>query len=364
MKKSLIALAVAGVVSAPAFAASSNVDIYGTIRMSVDMNNNTTLVGDNTTISDQTSRIGFKGAEDLGGGLKAIWQIEQQLAAAGAPTDAITRNAVTAVTTTGSGTGTAVINRDSAFGGQGLRNTFVGIAGDFGTVIVGRHDTPYKLGGSADLFGDTAADAQKVGGFGLIGRNGFDNRAAGTVAYISPEWSGFHFAAAIVPGEQTGVNSADGMMDAYSLVGVYKNGPVFVSYGYEKYGKEITGSTKDNDASKLNASYTMGDLKFGLTYEKSDALLANTGAATERADTAWLGSVAYTMGPMVMKAQIGSFDQKNTNSPAAGDLDVWTVGLDYNLSKRTQAYVLYSDRDPQGAANNTSVFSVGLNHSF
>jgi predicted porin len=359
MKKSLIALAVAGVVSAPAFAATANVDVYGAVRMSVDMNSSDVANSDNTTITDRASRFGLKGSEDLGGGLKAIWQIEQGLNATNGPLDNTTNRAVT-VTTTASGT--AVINRDTAFGGAGLRNTFVGLSGGFGTVIIGRTDTPYKLAGSADLFGDTAADAQGNFGNNIIGRNGFDKRISGTIAYVSPDFSGFSFAAAIVPGEQTGVNAADGISDATSLMGAYKNGPMALTVAYEQHDGAVTGSTRDLDAWKINGSYTMGDLKFGATYEKSDDVLRDTGAVGERADVAWLVSAAYAMGPMTFKAQYGDYNQKE----AAGtrDLDVWTVGLDYNLSKRTNAYVLYTDRDNQAVNTDTSVFSIGMNHSF
>jgi predicted porin len=70
------------------------------------------------------------------------------------------------------------------------------------------------------------------------------------------------------------------------------------------------------------------------------------------------------MGPMVFKAQYGDYNQKEAVMIGNGDLDVWSVGLDYNLSKRTQVYVLYSDRDFQRAQRDQSVFSIGLNHSF
>src|SRR5512143_4270427 len=93
MKKSLIALAVASAVSAPAFAATSNVDIYGKLHLSVNFlndqcDNKAQCIGVNTpanvaadgmnnvSISSNASRIGFKGTEDLGGGLAAIWQVE------------------------------------------------------------------------------------------------------------------------------------------------------------------------------------------------------------------------------------------------------------------------------------------------
>jgi len=367
MKKSLIALAVAGVVSAPAFAATGNVDVYGAVRMSVDMNSDDRADRDNTTITDRASRFGLKGSEDLGGGLKAIWQIEQGLNATNGPLDNTDNRAVTAITgITASGvTGTAVINRDTAFGGAGLRNTFVGLSGGFGTVIIGRHDTPYKLAGSADLFGDTAADAQGNFGNNIIGRNGFDKRISGTIAYVSPDFSGFSFAAAIVPGEQTGAaNQSDGISDAYSLMGAYKNGPMALTVAYEQHEGTMTGSTRDLDAWKINGSYTMGDLKFGATYEKSDDVLNDSGAVGEEADVAWLVSAAYTMGPMTFKAQYGDYNQKETVVIGTGDMDVWTVGLDYNLSKRTNAYVLFTDRDNQAVNRDTSVFSIGMNHSF
>ena len=359
MKKSLIALAVAGVVSAPAFAATGNVDVYGAVRMSVDMNSDDRADRDNTTITDRASRFGLKGSEDLGGGLKAIWQIEQGLNATNGPLD----NTVNVANIRTAG-GSTLTQNDGAFGHAGLRNTFVGLSGGFGTVIIGRHDTPYKLAGSADLFGDTAADAQGNFGNNVIGRNGFDKRISGTIAYVSPDFSGFSFAAAIVPGEQTGVNAADGISDAYSLMGAYKNGPMALTVAYEQHEGTMTGSTRDLDAWKINGSYTMGDLKFGATYEKSDDVLNDSGAVGEEADVAWLVSAAYTMGPMTFKAQYGDYNQKETVVIGTGDMDVWTVGLDYNLSKRTNAYVLFTDRDNQAVNRDTSVFSIGMNHSF
>jgi len=77
MKKSLIALAVAGVVSAPAFAATSNVDVYGKLHVSVSAFNDQEAGVEDMQVSSNASRIGFKGSEDLGGGLAAIWQIER-----------------------------------------------------------------------------------------------------------------------------------------------------------------------------------------------------------------------------------------------------------------------------------------------
>jgi predicted porin len=74
MKKSLIALAVAGAFAAPAaFAASANVDVYGIMNVALQ---DTDASGTDLQVTDNFSRVGLKGSEDLGGGLKGVWQIE------------------------------------------------------------------------------------------------------------------------------------------------------------------------------------------------------------------------------------------------------------------------------------------------
>jgi predicted porin len=325
MKKSLIALAVAGAFAAPAFAATSNVDVYGTVRMSVDYNDPASPAESNWTVNDRVSRIGFKGSEDLGGGMKGVWQIEQQINAANAP-----------------------LTADTAFGGAGLRNTFVGLSGGFGTVLVGRHDTPYKLGGSADLFADTAADAQQASG--IIGSGNFDLRINGTIAYVSPDFSGFHAAIAVVPGEQSaaGTNAND-FADAYSLVAVYVNGPLNASLAFEDHNDLV-----DESAWKANVGYTFGDLKVGATYEAQKDVSGTSG----RDKTAWLVSAAYGMGPITLMAQYGDRnDDLNTN-----DLTRWTVGAGYALSKRTNVYAAYNSDELNNA--DSSTVTMGINHSF
>ncbi|MFO7188649.1 MAG: porin, partial [Pseudomonadota bacterium] len=74
MKKKLLALAVAGALTAPLAAQAQNVQIYGVLQMSVDRVDNGDDTG--TSMKDNSSRIGFRGSEDLGGGLKAIFQLE------------------------------------------------------------------------------------------------------------------------------------------------------------------------------------------------------------------------------------------------------------------------------------------------
>ncbi len=329
MKKSLIALAVAGVVAAPAaFAATANVDAYGVMNIAIQ---DTDAANSDVTILDNTSRIGFKGSEDLGGGLKAIWQIESALG----------------------GNGTTAIGTNATLG---TRNTFVGLAGSFGTALMGKHDTPYKLGtASLDIFGDTIADYNlgRLDGQSLV-NNTHDHRNGSALAYISPTWSGFHFAAAVVMnnGEAGTALSNGSAIDATSVTGVYSNGPLFASLSLQN------AKVLDSKATKVGLGYTFGDAKVGFVWESINNAAA--GADTKM----YMVNGVYNMGPIAMKAQYG----KNNNGAAANG-SAWALGADYNLSKRTAAYVVYANGDNgiDTAASNggdMSGWNLGVKHSF
>ena len=210
MNKKFITLAVAAALAAPGLASAEAI-IYGKVNVSLDYANVTNVIAARATglrrdangdiILDENgfprfvqltegenfegwgmsgngyipgvnraSRLGFKGSEDLGNGLKAIYQVEF-----GINLNDTNNNVLT--------------NNDSIT----YRNTFVGLAGNWGTFLMGRHDTPMKIStGKLDLFADTMADYNGTVGFR-------DLRADNVVAYISPSWSGFQLAAAIVP---------------------------------------------------------------------------------------------------------------------------------------------------------------------
>ena len=384
MKKSLIALAVAGVVSAPAFAATSNVDVYGVMNIAIEsadmsatgaVNNNGR---DNMAVVDNVSRIGFKGSEDLGGGMKALWQIESALSN-GPVNHGNTSPTVAQGASAGVGGGTNTV---------GNRNTFIGLAGDFGTVLMGRHDTPYKLGtGSLDIFGDTIADYNGGSGAGTIAvGNGHsrladsilsgahDARSPQAVAYVSPTWSGFHFAAAAIMtnaaanGQNNGANK-DSALDGISMTGVYVNGPLFASLSYQKVDDAdsfVGGTTTDLDkstATKLGLGYTFGDAKVGFAYEKVGIDIAAGGKVSR---DAWLINGVYNMGPIALKAQYGDVDYgKAFNGTSSKQ---WALGADYNLSKRTTAYVVYADSELKSAPAAFKIdvdgWNLGVKHSF
>lgn len=380
MKKSLIALAVAGAISSPSFAATSNVDIYGQFDVSIDRTSgiktisNTNALQKNNAwrVSSNASRIGFKGSEDLGSGLAAIWQYEQGL-------------------TIDAG-GTA-----SAFGGGSLRNTFLGLKGGFGTLLAGTHDTPYKMStGGLDPFADTAGDYNAIIG-SFHGINTSDLRLGNVVAYISPNFSGLTVAVASSFMKENGLNNTNGSPSAYTGMVNYANGPLYLSAAYETAKHLGAAPTLDLDLRswKLGAGYKFGDFTVNAIYDNIKATVNNgtflgtsfTGASAKRAAYGLNG--VYNMGAIALKA---GYYRANKTSATGGAPDtganMYELGADYNLSKRTKAYLVYTKMNNDtnagycagGAASagfggsgtnavcsngkDPSILSLGMRHSF
>jgi len=396
MMKKILAVAIASAFAAPAFAATANVDVYGSINLSVEHVDN----GDeswNRMVTNNNSFLGFKGAEDLGGGMKAVWQLETNVSFDG--------NASAPSSTTADGTNGNLF---------GTRNTYVGLAGGFGTVIGGVHDTPYKMAtGPLDIFVGTLGDHNSVfGAAGMMGSNPsalFDLRTGNTIAYLSPNFGGFDVKAAYVmglEGAEDALTTTD-RSSAYSLSGTYKNGPLFATAAYEKHNKANTtacnaGATClgqgaiDRKAWKIGVGYTIAGFKLGAVYEKMDSddfqvpgSLTAAGLATGVDHSSWMLNAAYTMGAFTLK---GSY----TRAGDVGDIDdsgakMYVLGADYALSKRTVVQLTYAKMNnddfggwalgqgPQVASVSTGLipgvgtfnagedptgFSLGLKHTF
>lgn len=414
MNKKLIALAVAAVMApAAAMADSGNVTIYGKMEASYD-NISTGAAGQDTLsrISSNSSNLGFKGTEDLGNGLSAIWQIENQIN----------------VDSNGSATSAA-----SANGAAGTRNTFVGLSSKtMGTVLLGTHDTPYKLGTlKLNVFGDSMGNYTSIVG-SANGTNVRDLRLGNVAAYISPTFNGFHGAIATSQLNEAG-NSGLSNPSAWSATGVYDNGQLFASLSYEiqKYadvgataaatgtyvctGTSVTGNVTaataaaatiacqaltggsgstatavvaataavaaadayDTKGTKLGLGWDFKQgTKVGFVYER----LADSRASNAGSRNAYVLNVAHTMGNNVIKAQYGKANDGETAADTSAKN--WAIGVDHNMSKRTSIYALYTKTDnAEGAAygvggtKTTGVYapavgddpravSLGVKHSF
>ncbi len=349
MNKKLMAFAVAAAFAAPmvANADSGNVVIYGKIEGSYDYVNTSTSGNDKLNrVSSNSSFVGFKGAEDLGNGLSAIWQVENQV---------------------------AIDNQAGATSGWNTRNTFIGLSSkSMGTFLAGNHDTPYKLGtNKLNVFGDSMGNYTTLVG-SANGTNVRDLRLGNVLAYITPTFSGFHAAIATSMLNEAG-NGAIENPKAWSYMAMYDNGPLFASLSHERQDS----AAADTRGTKLGLGYKMGATQVGLVWEK---LSDNSGAvAGDR--TAYMLTAAHTMGNVVVKGALGRAN--DGDSAANTSAKQYTLGADYNFSKRTAAYALYSKLNNEAggmyrlggvraggayttvaAGEDPSVISIGMKHSF
>lgn len=354
MNKKLLAAAIAAaMVAAPAAFAESTV--YGKLHTSID-SNDFDNGRDNWEVRSRSSRLGFKGSEDLGGGLKAIYQIELSI----------------------SSDGGAQQNVSDGIGSQ--RNTFIGLSGGFGTFLVGRHDTPMKIafyGAGNERLGDSIIDLNS-GVMGVFQ----EVRANNAIAYVSPSFSGFTFAAAVVPGEEfdnddasasdaNGDNASDGIADHVSLGLIYKGNGLKASIGYEELDNQAgglstfpaSGDNEDMETFQVGMSYTMNNLSAGIQYQDTD----NFGFAEDVDYEAWAITGKATFGNNAISLVYTMSETDAPGSSSDVDTDGWGVAAEHNFSKRTKVYAAYgtNETDVDGSSDeDDDVFSLGMIHNF
>jgi predicted porin len=383
MKKVVAGLAVAVISSFGSLAMAAegdapavrgNIEIYGQAKISYDMIDTGTKspAADDTLhkVSTNSSRLGFKGAEDLGDGMNAVFQVEL-----GVNLDGTQTTVVSSVTPSPVTSKTTDIDKIT------YRNTFAGIRHkDIGTVLFGIHDTPYKLStGKLDLFGDTMADYNAVIG-NVNGSSNFDLRAKDTVAFLSSSWSGISIGLSrSVTGSESNNNGA-GNTNLTSASVTYDAKPVFVTAAYEVHKNGYTSWDSDayqNTGAKIGAGAVFGGTKVGAVYEKIDDDKPNS----DKTRAALYVAASQTFGKETIKIAFGKADDGDNPATKTG-ATMMAAGIDHSLSKRTTVYALYAktknDENAayglgQGGAGGSftpaagedpSVVSFGINHSF
>lgn len=394
IKRNLIALAVTGAFAAPVTVmasdgnvhGSSNITIYGQMNASIDQitSDNATGTVDVTAnhVSSNESRIGFKGSEDMGGGVSGIWQIESQV---NLDNDSRLLNNPNA----GGGTTAAL--------GVGTRNTFVGLSSAvMGTVLAGRHDTPYKMSTRMlDPFRFTLADNRSIMGHAL-----HDDVLGNLVAYVSPTINGLSVAGATVFGSEGAapVVATQSKSSTISLAGMYTMGGIYGTVAYQTvelgtaagtFGGGV-GATPDKfNALKIGGSYSMNingmATKVSAVYEMLDH--ENVGGAADLEDTNYYfaGELSVSSALMIKAAYTIAADTKGVAFAGGSGATQFTVGADYGLSARTTAYALYTSLSndtfagaslskarlgPQSTAQSVAggldatALSVGVRHTF
>jgi len=317
MNKKLLTLAIgAALASAPMFAANAALTAYGKLNVGVatiDNDNGTATQRDNTiVVTDDASRLGFKGEEDLGGGLKGLYMFEMTI--------------------------------DVDNGGFGAaRDTFVGLGSNFGTLRIGQYNTAYKgVSIPTEIFGDTIADftANNFSG---------ETRQQNNIGYTSPKFGGFSFGlewaasgTGAAPVNETGAPVTD--QNPYNAAVTWASGPIYVGAGYYNY--DFKGANGLDTAAKLSVMGTFGPVKVAATYEdQSPEGTGITSATAYTVDTANLAGM-FTMGNhqfalsfTSVKADIGA-----TATPAR-DCSMIGAGYFYNFSKTNAVKVVYNKVD-------------------
>jgi predicted porin len=389
MIKKILPTMIGAVLAAGMPTAVADITVFGHIDTSVDYVDQDGGF-DATNMNCNTCSIGFKGSEDLGNGLKAIFKIdfqydttERQTSKAkgiegaqvvntvervqdplGAPGDLITVYGTTEVVAVHE------VKDDSAITD---RDQWLGLADNFGQIRFGTISTLYKSHGAMiDPYYRTAQQQRSRGIQSTLHKGAGENgqgRAEDTIRYDSPNWNGLQAGGHYTIQTDNG-NSTDNPFGA----GVqYKNGPFLVFADY------ITSDAGgDDSAYKIGGKYDLGMFSFLAQYEVDDGLISALGANQiggkgDGADTWMLGATAK-LGNAMASFTYGQAEDGGSGS-IASEYWVWQLMASYNFSKRSMLYAGFSEIDCDNSDNNVcslvksnggedDKLSFGMKHKF
>ena len=309
MKKSLIALAV--LAASGAAMAQSSVTLYGIAD--IVLHKDKGVAAKLTSGGVSGSRFGFKGSEDLGGGLKANFLLEQGFQ----------------------------LDSGSATAGQAFsRQSYVGLSGGFGEVKVGKIWTAYDdIAGATNPVFDSVLSPTNVWASG-----GYAANPANGLYYSTPSLGGFNAAFSTSLKENTGANSS-----AFNVT--YQGGPVYVGLAYQidKVG------AADAKFTRVNGSYDLGMAKLLAGYGQVKA----TGAAD-------VTDVSVGVDVPLSANLVVSAGYASSKPDGAARASSYALGAAYSLSKRTTVYGgLRNDNDVATLAGGVDTrYGVGIKHTF
>jgi len=395
MNKKLVAVAVAGVLAAPlaAQAQTANVTLYGRLNIDYELVNGKQApdaAGNQSNpsvsrLSSNSSRLGVRGTESLGGGLNAIFQIESNVSG---------------------DTG------NSSTSGLASRETFVGLQGAWGTFKMGKFLMPYDdlhpIFGNVPTYTTSILSTADLWSQGTLSKfaGGFDARLGNSLRYDSPVWSGFNFSSQVSLRDSSGfadnvgpsANPANPILGGdngdhasevrhayvFGIAGYYNNGPIQAGLGYERNVKVrnysvIGGTLNANDwALTATAAYNFGVVRPAIVYERLNyevpPLLATTGSNMQNLTrnlwgvtaTAPVGPGAVYFAWILARDGAGSApDGSRVGGLTKGEntqSTQWELSYTYPLSKRTQVYAGYVKlQNQQNAAYTFNINAYTIN---
>jgi len=393
MKKSLIAVAVLGAIAGAAQAQSA-VTIYGILDTGITYANKVPTPGNSSNDKKfsvdsgviQGSRLGFKGVEDLGGGLKALFQLE-----AGFHND------------------TGALKKNTGSTNLFPSKSVVGLSGNFGSILLGRQTDVLN-----DLTGAVDHNMDRLEGIRTNNSIRYTS-TKNSIRYNTPNVAGFTGSLIYGFGEAAGQTSNG---QSFSLGGQYANGPLGLRAAYYESKKGTTSSDTSNSNSKEFKVGNPGDtalriFSLGSSYQAGLArLYGNWSLVKQPLASAWDGKTAlwnnsgtpsyYSSGsinnskseifelgvnynltdPLYLLGSVQynrlTFVPGPNKSPLNnnGKLIQYNLGTDYFLSKRTDLYAFASlleaknaanlgvDGNGTGSAKSQTAVTVGIRHKF
>jgi predicted porin len=332
------ALAIAG---CAAHAQTGPVVIYGRLNVALEhMHASVGQDGRPASVdreSNDRSVLGFRGSEDLGGGMAALFQVEGTLAP------------------------------DTGAGAIAARDTRIGLETPYGTVFGGNWVTPYNgATASLDPFYPTTAGYMSIMGNGsapttdnVLDTSSFDRRQRNSVHYWSPAWRGLALRIARGLNEERPASGAKPALTSAAVL--YTRGPLYLTATYERH-HDYQGPGTSDTGSKIGAAWDFGVTRLALVGER----LRYETAAGSLARNAWYASATHQRGPHGLRVGVArAGDGKGAGAQRIGTIAAGpgtgathaTIGYDYTLSKRTSVFAYYTrlDNDSRG------VYDFGIN---
>jgi predicted porin len=316
--------------------------LYGKFHASIDFVDNGGK-GNGTSsvnVSSNSSRFGIRGSEVIMPGLKGIFQVENDISFSSQNSSSLAS-----------------------------RDTFVGLEGGFGQIKIGRNDTPFKKASRAtDLFGDQAGDSRNILASTPNVGGGWDARLSDSIIYTTPSIAGFEASLLYVPDEADAALSSD----IFSVSGMYKTKAFDIVVAYEQKGEVLVNNkTKRADGLRIGGNVRFGAIRIAALYQ--------TVSLDQNDDAAYGIGASYKFGQNLVKAQFYSADNEGKNKNA----DMFALGFERSLSKRTKAYAIYAQTSNDANVKYSSFagghgglgvapvndktfsgFSLGVEHSF
>ncbi|MGQ3002771.1 MAG: porin [Hydrogenophaga sp.] len=326
MKKSLMALAVLACTGSAM--AQTNVTLYGRIDASLGATklngvSTTQLYSGNLT----NSRWGMRGSEDLGGGLKALFQLE------------------------------TAFNADDGTGAAGFsRQSWVGLSGGFGSVRMGKADSIYKdifdLGNtyniSADSQFNSAVEAYRAGLAAYVARP--NNQ----IRYDSPSFGGFSAGLTYALDEDVA-----GTPKVTAIGARYRAGNLDLGVAHQDEDQPLL--VNDRQHTTVGATYNFGPARLSAQYQ-------NVKAGDNRKDNEMALGVSVPLGNLELTAGYSRSKAKNAAGATSGKGAAFALAATYAMSKRTRVYGGYLDGETENAAGVTTrdyrLYAVGIRHDF